>query len=112
MGNNAAFTAFEATVIAVYNKGVLDVELLKQLAEPYAGSDIDMGGKEGTLSKDGLEIEEIVLKVMGVEIPKRPDIPPFLKYSDRTPEQETANERYWEDLHERFFKITDDFGWR
>jgi hypothetical protein len=35
VGNNAAFTSFEATVIAVYNRGVLDKELLSDLMRPY-----------------------------------------------------------------------------
>jgi len=34
MGNNAAFTRFEAAVIAVYNRGVLDKELLSDLMRP------------------------------------------------------------------------------
>jgi hypothetical protein len=44
MGNNAAFTAFEATVIAVYNEGVLDKKLLSALMKSYEGVDIDHGG--------------------------------------------------------------------
>lgn len=59
MGNNAAFTDFEATVIATYNKGVLDEELLSAFMEIYRDSDIDHGGMRGTLSKDGLDVEEI-----------------------------------------------------
>lgn len=47
MGNNAAFTSFEASVIACYNKGVLDRGLLDALAKPYKGSDIDRGGMTG-----------------------------------------------------------------
>jgi hypothetical protein len=50
MGNNTAFTAFEATVIAVYNRGLFDQELLTELMKPYEGSDIDTGGETGTLA--------------------------------------------------------------
>jgi hypothetical protein len=75
MGNNQAFTSFEASVIAVYNRGVLDKELLKDLAAPYADTDIDRGGMEGTLTKDGLDIDGVVLKVHGVELPPEPELP-------------------------------------
>jgi hypothetical protein len=64
MGNNAAFTSFEASVIAVYNKGVLDKELLDALAAPYEDMDIDRGGMEGTLTKDDLDIDDVILKCM------------------------------------------------
>ena len=43
MGNNAAFTSFEASVIACHNKGVLDKELL------------DAAGKGDLNSPEGLE---------------------------------------------------------
>src|SRR5450759_3972293 len=76
MGNNAAFTSFEAAVIAVYNRGVLDKELLSDLMRPYEGVDIAHGGMEGTLANDGLDIEEIVIRTFGKTLPARPDLPP------------------------------------
>lgn len=109
MGNNAAFTAWEKTVIATYNKGVLDKELLSEFMEQYRGCDIDHGGMEGTLSKDGLDCEEITLKIFGVEIPPRPQLPKDWK--DWTPEQDAANETYNDARCEAFRAISDQFGW-
>lgn len=109
MGNNAAFTAFEATVIACHNRGVLDKALLSDLMEPYRDSDIDSGGKRGTLSKDGLEVEQIVLKVFGVEVPQRPKLPK--DYKDWTEEQREANDDYRDKAYGEFCKITKQFDW-
>ncbi len=101
MGNNAAFTQFEATVIAVYDRGVLDAELLKALAEPYWDSDIDSGGRQGIQAKDGLELEQVVLRVMGIEVPVYP--------KEGSAEQVEA---YWDDLREKFWKVRrKTFGW-
>lgn len=111
MGNNEAYTNFEATVIATYNKGVLDQELLSSFMEYHRGSDIDSGGKVGTLSKDGLDVEEIVLKVFGLEVPKRPELPK--DYKTWTPEQDALNEAYWEQRYDLFSSIAyERFGWR
>ena len=62
MGNNAAMTAFEATVIAVYDAGVLTPDLLDQLAEPYTDTDIDSGGLRGLTTKDGKELFQVVVE--------------------------------------------------
>ena len=75
MGNNAAYSYFEDSVIAVYNKGVLDQELLSALMEIHRGCDIDSGGRQGTLTTDGLDCEEVVLKTFGVDAPRRPILP-------------------------------------
>ena len=109
MGNNAAFTAFEATVLATYNKGVLDVELLSAFMEQYRDVDIDHGGMVGTLSKDGLDVEEVVLKVFGIKIPPRPNLP--ADYKIWTPEQHEANDAYWDKRSNAFQEISDRFGW-
>ena len=89
MGNNAAFTRFEAAVIAVYNRGVLDKELLSDLMRPYEGVDIDHGGMEGTLANDGFDIEEIVIRTFGKTLPARPDLPP--NHREWTAEQEALH---------------------
>lgn len=106
---NSAFTAFEATVIATYNKGVLDKELLSSFMEQHRGSDIDEGGMVGTLSNDGLDVHEIALKTFGKDIPQRPNLPE--DYKQWTPEQEHANDVYYETMGEAFSEITDRFGW-
>jgi len=109
MGNNAAFTAFEHTVMAVYEHGVLDKPLLEKLMEPYRDSDIDSGGKRGLTSRDGLEVEEIVIKIWGLKVPERPKLPK--DYRGWTEQQRQANEEHREKLHELFNHITDEAGW-
>lgn len=109
MGNNAAFTDFEATVIAVYNKGVLDADLLSSLMEVHRGSDIDQGGMRDTLSNDGLNVIQIVIKTFGKPLPERPDLPD--DYKTWTPEQDVLNERYYEQVDTAFREIADRFGW-
>ena len=109
MGNNAAYSTFEQTVVGAYKLGKLDKELLAVLMESYEGMDIDSGGKAGLTADDGLEVEEIVLKVMGVPIPRRPKLPKdYRKWSTK---QIGANEAYQEAIGNAFREITDQFGW-
>jgi hypothetical protein len=110
MGNNAAFTSFEASVIAVYNKGGLDKELLEALAAPYEGTDIDRGGMEGTLAKDGFDIDAIVLSIYGVELPPRPFA--GIDYADQTEEQRAACEEWYERQYDEISAIYKQWGWR
>lgn len=78
MGNNSAFTAFEATVVAVYKSGKLDKKLLADLMKPYADCDIDSGGKVGLFVRENgqnLEVEDIVIKVMTGKVFTPPKLP-------------------------------------
>lgn len=109
MGNNAAFTSFEASVLAVYNKGVLDKDLLDALAAQYRDSDIDRGGMTGDLAKDGLDIDGIILKTYGVELP-RPKLPK--DHKTWTPEQAQANDAYYEARYDALQPIESGWGWR
>lgn len=110
MGNNQAFSSFEASVIAVYNRGVLDKELLDALAAPYEGIDIDRGGMEGTLAKDRLDIDGIILKMYGIELPPRPDLPE--DFGDWTPAQQEASDAWFELQYGEVSKIEAIWGWR
>lgn len=93
MGNNQAFTDFEYTVILLYNKGVLDNTTLSEIMERYRGIDIDSGGMAGTISNDGHDVIEIVLKTFGIPLPE-------------------SSEHYGEDKWDLFHKIKSDrFGW-
>jgi hypothetical protein len=103
MGWNQGYTIFEATVVGAYDQGKLDKDLLRVLMEPYRGSDIDSGGSRGLQSKDGLFVEEIVIKTFGGKLPKKPD---FKTCGD------DKTEAYWEKLGTAFNKITDKFDWR
>lgn len=114
MGNNEAYSIFEATVVGAYNLGVLDKKLLAVLMEPYRGTDIDAGGKEGLTGSlpgtvEELEVEEICIKVMGGTLPPRPDVPD--DYRKWTEEQERAHEEWLEARSEAFGKIEQGFGW-
>lgn len=110
MGWNAGYTIFEATVIGAYDLGKLDKDLLSVLMEPYRGSDIDSGGERGLLTKDGLNIMQVVLKTWGIDIPKEPDLPE--DYETWTNAQSDENDRYQEDIWGRFNQVTEHFGWR
>jgi len=112
MGNNAAFTSFEASVIAVYNRGVLDKDLLDALAKPYEGMDIDRGGQEGTLAKDGLDIDDIILKLYGIELPPYPIEAGPASWKHWTPKQYKANDDWQELKFAALSKIRDGWGWR
>ena len=82
---------------------------LEKLMEPYRDSDIDSGGKRGLTSRDGLEVEDIVIKIWGLKVPERPKLPK--DYRGWTEQQRQANEEHREKLHELFNHITDEAGW-
>jgi hypothetical protein len=107
MGNNAAFTSFEASVIAVYNKGVLDKELLDALAAPYKDSDIDRGGMEGTLTKDGLDIDGVICKIYGIVLEPYPDLPK--DWTVWTDQQRDINDE-WQEAKGLAIQMVED-GW-
>jgi hypothetical protein len=67
VGNNAAYSAFQHTIITIYDHEKLDLDLLDALAEPYRGSDIDSGGDIGLTAKDGKTLEEICILVVDPE---------------------------------------------
>lgn len=104
MGNNSAFSNFEAVILAVYNKGALDRELLKTISECFQDQDADAGGYSGELAKDGKELYEIVAFLSGEKVPARPNVPK--DYRKRTEAQEDAWNDYWESLHDIFDKVT------
>jgi len=108
MGWNAGYRIFEQTVVGAYDLGVLDKALLSVLLEPYRDTDIDEGGSRNLLSRDGLNVEEIVIKVWGLKVPKKPD---FSEDEEWTEEQEEMYENYLEDRYKKFRKVTKNFGW-
>lgn len=67
MGNNDAYTIFENTVIALYDGGKLDPQLLDALAEPHRGTDIDHGGSRELKTFDGLDLCEVILAIKDPE---------------------------------------------
>jgi hypothetical protein len=103
MGWNAGYTIFEATVVGAYDLGKLDKELLTVLMEPYRDTDIDSGGKEGLLSKDGKEAEQIVIEIWGLEMPKAPPG----KYDDDSDAWDAHNDA----VYDLFRVVKKHFGW-
>lgn len=61
MGNNAAYSSFEHTIITIYDHGVLTLPLLDVLAKDYEGMDVDSGGSRDLKTKDGKTLEEICI---------------------------------------------------
>lgn len=108
MGWNKGYEIFEATVIGVYDLGVLDKHLLAILMEPYRGTDIDSGGSHGLVTEDGKYVEQVVIETMGGKMPKRPA---FFNEPQLTDVQREKIEAYYEAVGEKFRKVTDKFGW-
>jgi len=102
MGWNEGFTIMEATVVGAYDLGKLDKALLEVLMRPYAGSDIDSGGRVGTLAKDGKSVERIVLHVSGVDVPPAPE--------DGASEEEI--DEHFDLIDELFWEVTEGYGWQ
>lgn len=84
MGNNASMTAFEATVISLYDKGLLTLETLDAVAEPYRDTDIDLGGMMDLETKDGKDLFHVVVELV------QPGILP-----DTDPWEDGATEPCW-----------------
>lgn len=85
----------ETSVITLYDElqGNLTPETLNRLMQPYVNTDIDHGGKYGLKSFDGLEVEEIIAKVMK---PKQ--------YADHLARRDTA--AWWNWIDEMWYDIT------
>lgn len=109
----------EETVIGVYNLGKLDVKMLKVLAKPYKGTDIDSGGSQNMKTKDGKSVEDLIIKLMAPNEFKKLEATRLMlakhpkKYEKKTDEQKLAEEMYGERCYDVFYKITHKmFGWR
>lgn len=108
----------EETVMGAYKLGVLDVKLLKVLMEPYRGTDIDSGGSADLKTKEGLEVPDIVIKMMTPAVFKKLE-PMRLKILKLKPTAKCTDaqleliEKYYDDRYKAFSKITDKiFGWQ
>lgn len=108
MGWNSGYTIFEATVMEAYNLGKLDRPLLEVLMSPYDGTDIDSGGSHHLISHDGLTIEEVVVKVMGLPMPEKPTF----NQENRTREADKASQRYHDAIYILFYESTPASKWR
>lgn len=108
----------EETVMGLYKINKLTVPVLKAVLEPYRGTDIDSGGSADLKAKNGLEVPDIVIKLLDPKTfkklePMRLAVMKHPKdYKKRTEEQELLQEKYYEARYEAFHKITKKtFGW-
>lgn len=96
MGNNAAYTTFEHTIITLYDKGVLDLDLLDTLAKEYAGSDIDSGGSRNLKTKDGKDLETVCIEL----------VDPGWKS-----ESEVESDDYWDERYDKWDEVQGRWHW-
>jgi hypothetical protein len=115
MGWNQGYAIFEQTVIGAYGLGKLDKQLLSVLMEPYRHTDIDSGGKEGLITKDGKEVEQVVIETWGLKMPEPPAAPRPAWRKDFSKEEEALDkawDQYFDQRYDLFSQVTDHFGWR
>lgn len=107
MGDNRAYTYMEANVIAAYDAG-LRGEQLAPFLEPYRGTDIDQGGRRNLQTKDGLDIDDVIMSQLA---PK--------KYADlmaRMPEETDVEyspslDEWKDEFFDAVYEVTARFGW-
>ena len=112
VGNNDAWRHFEHTIIVLYDKGVLDLDLLDTLARDYASTGIDNGGSRDLLTMDGKELREVCIEIVNPEWfithPKSP------YFRDPTVKEWTAEDEAYNDAADEEFvsRIQGDrWGW-
>ena len=104
MGWNSGYTIVESTVVALYDLGKLDRDVLDAVMEPYRGTDIDSGGSQDLRAKDGKSFEEIVIKVWGLKVPRKPG----KKYD---PAKDDAWQDYNDEVYSQFRTVCHEYGW-
>lgn len=67
MGWNSGYAIMEKQIIGLYDAGVLTEVILDKIMEPFKNTDCDSGGSNGLLSKDMLEVGQIICKTMKPE---------------------------------------------
>lgn len=104
--------------MGVHKLGKLDKPMLKVLMEPYRGTDIDSGGAADLKDKDGLEVPDIVIKIMAPDVfkklePLRLKVKKHPKNWDKlTEKQQDEQSDYYDKRCSAFNKITEkNFGW-
>jgi hypothetical protein len=103
MGNNAAYSAFEHTIITIYDHGVLSLPLLDALAKDYEGMDIDPGGSRNLETKDGKTLEEVCIGLVD---------PSWVPVKTADFDYDDPDEWEWEERSGKWCEITDErWGW-
>lgn len=94
MGWNSGYKVMESTVVALYDAGVLTAEILDKTMDPYKGTDCDSGGSRDLKAADGLEVEEIICKIMKPD--KYQDAVDNPVYYENEPHEWDSNEKAYE----------------
>jgi|ERR1041385_870592 hypothetical protein len=105
MGNNAAYSAFEHTIITIYNYGVLTLDLLDELAKEYEDTDIDSGGSRDLKTKDGKTLEDVCIGLVD---------PTWVPVKNESRRYGGEPEHWeWYERYDKWKEITDGrWGWR
>lgn len=74
MGNNAPGADFETIVINLYDENCLSKNVLNVIGEVFVGSysDIDLGGNQDLVTKDGKGLEQVVVEIMRLGYAPKP----------------------------------------
>lgn len=100
MRDRAAYTTFEQTVISLYDKGILTLDLLDALAEAYRGTHIDCAGSRDLTSRDGKDLQQVSIALVD---------PSFVLVARGSRDD---NEEYWERELQLWSRITGTrWGW-
>ena len=101
MGNNAAFTYFEETVIKLYDQGALTLPVLDTIAENYRDTDIDSGGMRDLQTKDGKGLFQVCIELIN------PDFVPV----ETDPADPDSYAKTWTWYHEFAVVRRERWGW-
>jgi len=64
MRTRVIYTTFEQVVIALYNRGVLTLELLDTLALAYRGMEVDSAGSINLRARDGKDLPQACIALI------------------------------------------------
>ncbi len=73
MGNNQAYSDWEQLIIRLTDAGKMDLEVLDIISEVYRGLDVDHGGASYITTKDGLDADQVAIKLVDPEWVADPD---------------------------------------
>ena len=100
MSTRAAYTIFEQTVIALYDRGVLNQDFLDTLACMYRGMQVDSAGSKRLRANDGKDMQQVCIALVN---PAFPLVESGVQDDD---------DEYWEkELNEWVYIINTRWGW-
>lgn len=67
MGWNKGYRIMEQQVVCLYDKGLLNKEVLDTMMEPFKGTDIDHGGSQDLRTNDGKSADDVICFIMEPE---------------------------------------------